>query len=813
MKLEQVGPHGHEPAAGKSPLPGNRRRRWFRLLAVCSPVALLAVGEIVLRLAGYGYATSFFLEAQQEDEKVFIENPKFGWRFFPPAVARAPQPLVLESKKPAGTIRIFLLGESAALGDPEPAYGFGRQLQRILQARHPANRIELINVAMTAINSHVIREIARDCAACEGDLWLIYAGNNEVVGPFGAGTVFGPQVPGVAFVRAVLALKSLRVGQWLTSLHPKADDPKQWEGMEFFLRNRVPADDPRLGTVYGNFSQNLSAIVRAGRRAGAKVVLATVAVNLKDCPPFASVHQPRLKPSDLQKWQEAFDRGVKAQSKGGFTEAIAAYQEAAQVDPDFAELIFRRANCELTLGRTPQAKADFFLARDKDALRFRADSRLNAIVRQIASARQVPLVDLESESALQLPGDEQFYDHVHFNFQGNYFVARLLAAQVEQQLFSSSSPSGSMLPEIEVARQLACTDFDRHRVGEEMRERLRQPPFTAQSNFEERDRRWQQTLAATQPPPQDSVWEYRGALAQAPGDWVLRQNFGRLLETLNDKPAAAEQWEQVVTLLPYEPEGYFHLGNLALDAGAYAQAGAQFGQALQLRPNSTEALNGLGLALASQGRTNEALAQFRAALGLNENYSAARVNMALLLARAGDVSGAIAQYRTVLQRDTNEVAARINLAKLLSVQGKKDEAIALYTQALLIRPGDPIAQFDLANALAAQGRHEEALSHYAAAVEYKPSFAEAHYNLALELARAARISQALPHFAEAVRLSSPSAEMHFNYGVALAKLQRFDQAAEQFEQTLKLQPNYPSAQALLERARQLGLHSLGPVIQ
>jgi len=88
-------------------------------------------------------------------------------------------------------------------------------------------------------------------------------------------------------------------------------------------------------------------------------------------------------------------------------------------------------------------------------------------------------------------------------------------------------------------------------------------------------------------------------------------------------------------------------------------------------------------------------------------------------------------------------------------------------------------------------------------VQYEPDFADAQYNLGLELARSGNVSDSLPHFAEAVRLRPGAAETHFNYGVALAKVQRFSDAADQFQETLKLQPGHPSAQSMLNRARQL----------
>jgi tetratricopeptide (TPR) repeat protein len=766
--------------------------------------------EATLRLAGYGYPTSFFLTRQHQGTSVRIENPKFGWRFFPPSVARAPLPIVFQSPKPADTTRIFLFGESAAMGDPEPAYGFGRQLQRILQARHPASRIEVINAAMTAINSHVIREIARDCKSHQGDAWIIYAGNNEVVGPFGAGTVFGKQAPSLLQVRAVLALKSFRLGQALASVLGRAHEPKEWEGMELFLNNQVAASDPRLKRVYDNFALNLSSVIRMGRDAGAKMILCSVPVNLRDCPPFASAHSSDLRAADLRNWQDLFSHGLQAQSNHRYAEALAALQKAAQIDPAFAELIFQRGRCELSLGQTNQAFSDFLLARDLDTLRFRTDSHLNEIIRQIGTSTKVEFVDAEKELSVPeesaVPGDEDFYDHVHLNFSGNYKVAVLLAKTIEKQLFPSASPSEAFLSEADVARQLAFTDFDQGRVNEEMRLRLQQPPFSSQSNFRERDRRFEATLnPAAHSPLTDSVLEYRAALALAPDDWVLRDNFGRLLEATGNKGLATEEWTKVSQQLPDEPEAFFHLGNLAYDAGEYPLAEEGFAEAIHRRPSSIESVNGLGLVLAAEGRTNEAITQFQAALRMNPHYSAARVNMAVLLAGCGQKETAISEYQTVLRTDTNNVAAHVNLARLEIAEGKTNQAILLYTEALELRPDNPIAQFDLGNALAAKGRHAEALKHYAAAVDHQPAFADAQYNLALELSRTGNISEALPHFEEAVRLSPGHGEAHFNYGVALAKSRRYQEAAQQFEETLKVQPNHPSARSMLDRARQLAV--------
>ena len=784
-------------------------RRWlFRALALVSPILVLGLGELGLRLAGYGYTTSFFLERRHEGRTLLMENPKFGWRFFPPSLARSPQPLSLAAAKAPGTIRIFVLGESAAMGDPDPAYGFPRQLERILQTRDPKHKFEVVNTAMTAINSHVIREIARDCAPRQGDFWVVYMGNNEVVGPFGAGTIFGRQAAGLAFVRASLLVKSTRLGQWLGALRARSAGRSEWQGMEMFLRNQVRSDAPGLRVVYDHFAGNLAAILELGRRSGSTVLLTTVPVNLRDSPPFASQHRPGLSVGQLDEWDKCFGRGRQVQDAGRFAEALGAYQEASQIDAEFAELPFRRAVCELALGQANGAPSDFRLARDLDTLRFRADSRLNQTIRRVAADQGMTLIDAEQEcsrrSADGIPGEALFYDHVHLNCTGNYLVAALFVAEIEKKLNGAASSAGAELPaESDVARQLALTDFDRRRIGEEMRLRLRQPPFASQLSSRARDEQWEATLARLEAPPARFIGEYQAAVGLAQEDWVLRANFGRLLESAGDAPAATLQWQAVARLLPYEADPWFQLGNLAYSAGSFAQAQGLFREALKRKPDCLEALNGLGLALAAQGQAEEAVREFRTALRLDRFFSAARVNLAVAIANRGEIPAAMAEYRTALQLETNNVAARINLARLLVRQGNADQAILLYKEALALTPDEPVASFDLANALVAQGRQSEAVPHYQAAIRAKPDFAEARFNLAMEYARVGNLTEAVAQFAEVVRLQPDFVNARFNYGVALARQQRYAEAAEQFQETLQRQPEHSAAKSALERARQL----------
>ena len=136
-----------------------RAKLLIPIVAAVLPLLLLEFG---LRAAGYGYPSAFFVRMRGTPD--YTTNQMFGRRFFPVLLARTPVPERIASPKPEGTLRIFVLGESAAMGFPEPGFSLGRNLEMMLRRIYPERRFEVIAASMTAINSHVLVPIARDCA-------------------------------------------------------------------------------------------------------------------------------------------------------------------------------------------------------------------------------------------------------------------------------------------------------------------------------------------------------------------------------------------------------------------------------------------------------------------------------------------------------------------------------------------------------------------------------------------------------------------------------------------------------------------------
>lgn len=518
------------------------RRAVLAAVAILVPVFVLGIVEFSLRVAGVGYDTALLIPCTVKGVPSSCYNLFFGAPYFPAGMVQVPRLYSIPVAKPAGTYRIFVLGESAAMGDPDPGYGFSRYLEVMLRQQYPQMKFEVVNTGSVAINSHVVLSIAKGLAAQHPDLFIIYSGNNEVVGPYGPGTVLTSSGMSMPVVRASVLYHSTRIGQLLTKV---GTQKKEWRGMEMFLDKQVPADSPLLRYVYSNYERNLRETILTARNVGARVIVATTATNLSDCAPFASAHRQNLSPQDLLAWQSLVQRGDELRAGRADAEALKLYLQAADIDDRYAELEFRIAQCLRKLGDPKSARQHFVRARDLDTLRFRADSRINEINRLVVTL--VPGIQLMDTEALLtgasqdgIIGSDLIYEHVHLTPSASYLFARAVFQSIAEGLPAGERVSGNPISEEECERLLALTNFDRSRLAEEMIRRLQRPPFTNQVNHAEQVLRYTLQQQSFQENPNDTATKYQWALARSPEDHMLHYHYGMFLFRYNRNAAGAE---------------------------------------------------------------------------------------------------------------------------------------------------------------------------------------------------------------------------------------------------------------------------------
>jgi tetratricopeptide (TPR) repeat protein len=524
-----------------------RWRYWLPRIATSIFVPLLIIGiiEISLRAFGVGSPTDVTVPCKLQGRAASCYNLSFITPFFPPGMIRTPQLYAIPDEKSQNTFRIVVLGESAAMGDPDPAYAFSRYLEVMLRERFPSMKFEVINTGSVAINSHVLLPIAKGLAKFHPDLFIIYSGNNEVVGPYGPGTALMSASMSLPVIRTSIFLRSTRIGQLLARV---GTQKREWGGMEMFLDKQVRASSPLMEHTYENFDSNLRDTIAVARSSGARVIVSTVATNVKDCAPFASLHRKDLGQDALRSWTSLVQQGSALENGGYPAEALRRYLAATEIDDQYAELEFRIAHCLSMLGDYQSARVHYLRARDLDTLRFRADSKINEINRSVASSSGAELVDAEAifanASSGGVVGSDLVYEHVHPTPEGNYLLARSMFLQVVSKMAPTAGQSEQnedILSQNMCERLLALTSHDRARISTVILLRQNRPPFTTQLNHAEQVWRLNFMATAGQETPEQTAPQYQWAIARWPDDWMLHYNYGHFLFDI-DHAAAIEQF-------------------------------------------------------------------------------------------------------------------------------------------------------------------------------------------------------------------------------------------------------------------------------
>ncbi len=468
----------------------SRTRLWLgRLaLALLMPLLLLGFAEGMLRLIGYGYPTDYLLADELHGEPVWLENSFFTYQIFSPPMARVPGPIIATQTKPADRIRIVVLGESAAQGDPLPDFGPPRVLEYTLRHRYPDQEFEVFNAAITAINSHLIQRMARELHKLQPDYVILYIGNNEVIGPFGPGTIFTRFARTDALIRLSQYVARWRVAQWIRWLGFLQSDERDgalFTGITLFMDHPVPHTDPRLASVRRRYQHNMETIIDQAEQAGAKVVLSTVAVNRSACPPSISTQREDLSHFEQVQWQASFDSGTTAVRAGDWAAAYEAFSDALTIDEEYAELNYWLGLTAQALDQTETADRFFHQALDLDAFRYRADSAVNKILRDLA-ARSSNIILVDADEAFRhhadWPDDQLFIDHVHFSFRGTALLARLWADALPIQ----HGTEHAWPTESDLRDTLMFTEVAELSVINEMRSRFQRAPFDRQIDIETR---------------------------------------------------------------------------------------------------------------------------------------------------------------------------------------------------------------------------------------------------------------------------------------------------------------------------------------
>jgi len=705
---------------------------------VAAPVVLLVLVEAGLRVAGYGRSTRLFRDKQIHGQTYCQWNEDFYHQFFsgPEGYRIESQELLIPDVKPTNTYRVFILGGSAADGWVIRDYAFWRILEVMLRTRFPNTSIEVYNLAYHGMNSHIIRHVANACATLQPDLFVVYMGNNEVVGPFGFQQEQGlarflpEDVKRVCIPEGVMRLLNLRITQAFRGRVLELSG-----GREFFASLRGP-DDPRLESVYERFRRNIDDICEAGNRVGAAVALCTVGRNSRCWRPEFSVHRPDWDPAEQAEWQADYEAGIERQNTGAYREAIDHYGRAAALDSTFAELLFRLGRCHWAAGDYARARECFLQAAEREASLRCANARINDLIVTVGTARTgkgVYLVDaarsLAEQSPHQVPGDEFFYDSMHLTFEGSYVVGRAVFDRIADALpewMRDRAEGGLTAPSLaDCEQRMALTPADRlsmARLALSIEGLFDKQPT---DGVEQRIAALEQQLGDTDPGP--SFEAHRRAAALNRRDYVIRVQYVQLLLSSGYTAQGLREARDLLSDFPYRRVAQRLLGVALAKEGHGPEAEARFREAVAMNPDDFVTYCELGGVLREAGRLDEALDAYREALSVNPYYAPAKYLQAGVWADRGDFETALSYVREALALSPEcaaEAAALLGESALkLQEEGAWDKAIEGHRAAVMIEPENARWRVCIAHDLEHKGDFHGALEAYREAIAMDPTCA------------------------------------------------------------------------------------------
>jgi tetratricopeptide (TPR) repeat protein len=367
---------------------------WFYAVLILIPIVSVIILEVLLRIIDYGDNYTPWIDVGNGK---YMVNPELGKKYFP-NVNFNPRTTddVFDKQKNENAFRVFVLGESSAEGFPFiPAGSFPRYIRKRLELVYPNSQIEVVNVSMTAINSYTLLDLLPSVLEQKPDLVLIYTGHNEYYGSLGVGSTesYGSSR---ALTRIVLYLDKFKITQfvrnsinWTVSFFVSEKKKPSGILMNYLAKDKfILLNSELFNAGLEQFKENLTDIVQMINDKGVPVILGRLVSNLKDLKPFISINIPGSKSADQ------------------------VYKEATQ---------------EL---KNNNQKADslFRLAKDLDALKFRAPEMINKIIDNVGKrfhAATIPLDSIfNSASPDGVVGNNLLVDHLHPNLRGYQLIGK-----------------------------------------------------------------------------------------------------------------------------------------------------------------------------------------------------------------------------------------------------------------------------------------------------------------------------------------------------------------------------------------------------
>ncbi len=649
----------------------DRQRRIFLVVTMLLPIAAVLLLETGLRIGRYGSEFDLVTRTTVNGKEYYRINPLVGRRYFDPAKYFVPQIYSgnFELNKSPNTYRVFVVGESTPAGFPYQYNAVpSKILQKQLEILHPEKNIEVINVGLTGTNSFTVLEFVAELIDYQPDAFIIYSGQNEFYGAFGAAST-NSIGGGRWMIRLYQSMRSVRSFILMeNTLYAVAhffygSDPASYSGtlMQQLAKDKaIPFNSATYHRALESFGRNITETIAIASSRSIPVIISTLVTNEGSLPPFVSVHSDEVNEKQREEMQSLQKEGETLLQQKQMRPAAEVFKRLISIDPQWAMGHFRLGQCYHLLGSNDSAAAAFGRARDYDGLRFRASAGMNSILRNAAASGTAVLADVESDfrsaSADGIIGASLLWEHVHPTFSGYVLLAKSWLNALEGTSTLHSAAHGDTPRTISdslLVDRMKITSLDLEIGTITMRGLLERWPFKEGTAIE---------LV-----PQNEVQQIAQIFVKGKIRWnEAHYRMADVYRQQGDADNALNEYESVAAFYPFDPYPVLKIGDILSEVGEYERSSLAYHRSLALRENSEVRMK-LGIIDLRNHRFSEAVDQLTRAMNGNvasavsltpDQKNEAQFYLAAALYRSGNSSGAVAILNELLRLQPDNSRAR-----------------------------------------------------------------------------------------------------------------------------------------------------------
>jgi len=249
---------------------------------------------------------------------------------------------------------------------------------------------------------------------------------------------------------------------------------------------------------------------------------------------------------------------------------------------------------------------------------------------------------------------------------------------------------------------------------------------------------------------EEAIAEYQRAIELDPQFAAPHNGLGAVYRDLGRHDDAIAEFQRAIELdlqFAYPHNG---LGAIYADLGRHEEAVAEYQRAIELDPQYADSHNGLGTVYADLGRHDDAIAEYQRAIELDPKFASPHNDLGTVYHDLGRHEEAIAEYQRAIELDPHDAYPYSNMADIFYQRGDYERARDLYQKSLELQPrlkphvglarvyrqlgleekaGEYIEQaralspdeYDLACLESISGNMDAAIKHLRAALEKAPS--------------------------------------------------------------------------------------------